>query len=163
MQMDKKGFSLVELSISLVLIAIILFSMMNLLTSVKDFDVSSTDYTNNIISKEAVVKAINNDIVQNKLTSLEYDANDKNTLTINVGSSIKTIQIVNNGKTIIYYSLGNIANPIFSETLCSTCGKYKSISVNRESGNVNVGEVVKIIIEHSNKDYNCEITYYRAN
>lgn len=158
--MNKKGFSLVELTISLILVALVLFSMMNLLVSIKDFDVEVSDYNNNIVSQQMIVKAINNDIIQNGLTSIgTYDSTNKN-ISLTVGGTTKYIQLINDGKTVIYYSNKN--TPILSETLCSTCGRFTNISTNK-AGNVNTGEVVKIIIEHLNSDFNCEITYYKAN
>lgn len=155
--MNKKGFTLVELTISLVLVALVLFSMMNLLVSIRDYDVEASDYNNNIVSKQMIVKAINNDIIQNGLTSVGTSTNTR--ISLNVGGTTKYIQIINSGKTLIYYS--NINTPILSETLCSTCGTFKKISTNK-TGNVTTGEVVKITIEHSNNDFNCEITYYKA-
>jgi prepilin-type N-terminal cleavage/methylation domain-containing protein len=158
--MNKKGFTLVELSISLVLVCVVLFTMMNLLVSVKDFDVESREYNNNIISKEIIVKTINDDIKRNGITNIgTYNSNDKS-LTLTVGGVSKTIKITNDGKTVLYYSDANA--PILSETLCSTCGKYTSITPSK-TGTINTNDVIKILITHLEENYNCEITYYKSN
>ena len=63
--MNKKGFTLIELMISISLLSIVLIFMMNTLVKLRDTSLASGEETNLLVGQAMISKTINNDIILN--------------------------------------------------------------------------------------------------
>ena len=117
--MDKKGFTLVEIIVSISLISIVLVSMLVTLVNLRQVYSESNDDTDIRIYGSSLSRAINKDILENKgIKTVECEDNTKCNITLNndetrvllintLGSSEKlnalgTIKTITNKSTIIY-------------------------------------------------------------
>ena len=114
--MDKKGFTLIELMISISLLSIVLIFMMNTLVKLRDTSLASGEETNLLVGQAIISKTINNDIILNGGVS-SYECTDnfiELTLMNNETRYIELNEETNNleANTVITYR-----NPSLSEAI----------------------------------------------
>ena len=148
--MNKKGFTLIELIVSLALLSIVLVFMFNLLVILKGEEKVSALDMKLAVNQSIISKHINNDIISNKqiknvsCTSISCD------ITFNNGIN-KNIILSNDNKTISY---GTADEYEFTRTLPDDL-VYENINIVNESG------LYKINIYVSNNiEFNIELISY---
>lgn len=105
--MSKKGFTIVELIISVAILSIVLVFALNLLVVLKEKETSIDTDTDMVLNQAFVSKKINGDIVKNggikslncTTTKCDFTFNDEEK---------KTLTLTNNKKTIKYENEENV-------------------------------------------------------
>lgn len=158
---NKKGFTLIELMVSIVLLSIVLVFMMNTLIKLRDTNLASGVETNILVGQAIISKTINTDILSSGGIS-SYTCAGK-TVALNLNDGTKREILLNDAnnstnvkeKTILTYN--NIST---NETILirktSNGYTYGDFSCDTISG-----KVIRIIITiKENSEYNSEILYY---
>ena len=99
--MNKKGFTIVELIISVSILSIVMVFALNLLVVLKEQETSLDTDTNMILNQAFVSKKINGDIVKNGGIKSLNCTTTKCDFTFN-NEEKKTLTLTNNKKTIKY-------------------------------------------------------------
>ncbi len=151
--MMKKGFTLVELLVSIVLLSIVMLFMTNFVLSFKEQKKESNIDVNLMTNQAAISKTINYDVATYGIDDVECESSIKCTITFDDESS-KTIELTNNKNSIKYY---NSSNVYLIRTLSSDT--FEEITYSSEE--LEYGTFYKIVISlTNNQDYNIEIYDY---
>ena len=154
---DKRGFTLVELVLSVTLLSIVLIFMMTALVELKDKENENGADAKLLVNQAIISKTINSDIIVSGLESISACA-DMNcfNLTFSNGTT-KTLKLMADNQTIFY---GSEEVTDFIRTLPSD-RKYSSIHyyiyANLELIKITVSKVYKT------EDYDIEIYNYMGN
>ena len=105
--MSKKGFTIVELIISVAILSIVLVFALNLLVVLKEKEMNLDTDTDMVLNQAFVSKKINGDIIKNGGIKSLNCTTTKCDFTFNNEVS-KTLTITNNKKTIKYENEENI-------------------------------------------------------
>ena len=103
MKLNNKGFSLVEMLVSISILSIVIIFMMHLFINIRNIYISNNEEFEYEILKSRVIKNISNDLNNNKLISYEKVNNKEVILHFEDGSKI--IKITDNN--IRYYDENN--------------------------------------------------------
>lgn len=154
---NKKGFTLVELVLSVTLLSIVLIFMMAMLVDLKDKEKSNGADAKLLVNQAIISNTINTDIIKYGLESVSACAS-MNCFILSFGDgNEKTLKLMSDNQTIFY---GNERSTDFIRTLPNG-RKYSSIHyyiyANLEIIRISVGKVYK------NEDYDAEIYNYMGN
>ena len=154
---NKKGFTLVELVLSVTLLSIVLIFMMAMLVDLKDKEKSNGADAKLLVNQAILSNTINTDIIKYGLESVSACAS-MNCFILSFGDgNEKTLKLMSDNQTIFY---GNERSTDFIRTLPNG-RKYSSIHyyiyANLEIIRISVGKVYK------NEDYDAEIYNYMGN
>lgn len=105
--MNKKGFTIVELIISVAILSIVLVFALNLLVVLKEKETSIDTDTDMVLNQAFVSKKINGDIVKNGGIKSLNCTTTKCDFTFN-NEEKKTLTLTNNKKTIKYENEENV-------------------------------------------------------
>lgn len=90
MKMNKKGFSLIELVVSITLISIVLISLINTLVKLKEIYTMVNDNAEIEVSTSSIVRIINNDFINNGgIKKVEQDEDDNRSIVIYLNNGKK--------------------------------------------------------------------------
>lgn len=103
MKLNNKGFSLLEMLVSISILSIVIVFMMHLFANIRNVYTSNREEFEYEIIKSKVIKAISDDLNDSKLIRYEKNSNKKVTLYFENGN--KTIEI--NDNNIRYYDNEN--------------------------------------------------------
>lgn len=123
----KKGFSLVELLVSLVIISLVMIFISSFILSIKDKKNSFTLNVPTLIDQASISKILNNDANKCEIESIALNSNKKITITYKDETS-GIIEILNNDTTLKYSKDDNL---IFIRTLKT--GTFSNISYDNSS------------------------------
>ena len=121
--MNKKGFTIVELIISVAILSVVMVFALNLLVILKEQETSLETDTDMVLNQAFVSKKINGDIVTNGGIKLLNCTTTKCDFTFN-NDVTKTLTLTNNKKTIKYENDENVE---LTRTLPK--GTYDNINV----------------------------------
>lgn len=97
--MNKKGFTMTELIVSIAIIAVVMIFLVNLLVDIR-YDKKNELYdTKNQINRAEIIKTIQNDLDGKVITDVNSDGSNLNNLVVNIktnDNSTHTIQADNN-------------------------------------------------------------------
>lgn len=145
--MNKKGFTLVELTISVALISIIMVFLLNFLGQIRKDEDTISETTENILNKSLISKTINEDIrdgeginyINCTNTSCEITLNNNITKELIIENKKLTYRDVTNNNIILTKKLKNQYNIILEQEDGLTLIKLNNIE----------------------KEYNIDITDYQ--
>lgn len=154
---NKKGFTLVELVLSVTLLSIVLIFMMAMLVDLKDKEKSNGADAKLLVNQAIISNTINTDIIKYGLESVSACAS-MNCFILSFGDGTeKTLKLMSDNQTLFY---GNERSTDFIRTLPNG-RKYSSIHyylyANLEIIRISVSKVYK------NEDYDAEIYNYMGN
>lgn len=154
---NKKGFTLVELVLSVALLSIVLVFMMAALVELKDKEKTNGADAKMLVNQAIIAKTVNSDIITLGLDSISACASMDCFYLIYKDGSEKTLKLMSDKRTLIY---GNDATTDIIRTL-PTGRNYSSIHY-YIYGNL---EVLRISISkvYKNEDYDVEIYNYMGN
>lgn len=101
---NNKGFTLVELVISITLLSIVLVFMMKVLISLKNKEDANGINTKLLVNQTIISKTLNNDNIKNDIKNIQYcEADKKDCVLIEfaIGTS-KKLQLLNNANNCYY-------------------------------------------------------------
>lgn len=154
---NKKGFTLVELVLSVALLSIVLVFMMAALVELKDKEKTNGADAKMLVNQAIIAKTVNSDIITLGLDSISACASMDCFYLIYKDGSEKTLKLMSDKRTLIY---GNDATTDIIRTL-PTGRNYSSIHYyiygNLEVLRISVSKVYK------NEDYDVEIYNYMGN
>lgn len=152
--MNKKGFTIIELIISVSILTIVMVFALNLLVVLKEQETSLDTDTDMILNQAFVSKKINGDIIKNGGIKLLNCTTTKCDFTFN-NDVKKTLTLTNNKKTIKYENKENVE---LTRTLPqSTYGNIKVLEFfNYTSGTL---RIITINVE-GYSDYKIELLDY---
>ncbi len=145
---NKKGFTLVEIAISVSLLSLVMVFMIKFVSIIRTDEDSISLETDMLLTKSIVSKTINEDIKdESGITSISC-ANNKCTISLKSGKN-KTLEITDEGTTLLYKDITN--NKIeFTRKLPNNY----VFSLNKEE--TNYLYIIEINID-SHPEYNVEI------
>jgi len=146
---NKKGFTLIELTISVALLSLIMVFLLNFLTEVKKDEIGINEETEKILNKEIIAKTLNEDI--KSAGGINNIACIDNACSINLDNETTKELTMNNGK-LTYKDLTN-NKVILTKKLDSS---YAIILTQ-------TSDLTLIKITGSNKEYDIDITDYQTN
>lgn len=152
--MNKKGFTLVELTISIALLSIVMLFMFNFLTIIKKDEHTINESTEMLLNKALIAKEINEDIKTNGGLTNASCTNIRCDITLKNGKR-KAIRL-NDTKKIITYE--NITDNRIELTKEINEEFEYNLSMNK-TGNLTI---IKIQVP-SNENYNINIVDYQTN
>ena len=138
--MNKKGFTIVELIISVAILSVVMVFALNLLVILKEQETSLETDTDMVLNQAFVSKKINGDIVTNGGIKLLNCTTTKCDFTFN-NDATKTLTLTNNKKTIKYENEhyveftrtlpeGSYGNIVVKEFLNYSMGTLRIITIN---------------------------------
>lgn len=172
--MNKKGFTLVELMVSIALLSIVLIFMMNTLVKLRDTSTAEGVQTNLMTGQAIISSTINSDIIKNGgiLSSIEYSSNLQNIiLEYNTTNVYRKIEIVPSKQALKYIDCSDISCSTTKEVLLnkSLPTGYQFLGMESNTLTDTTGaSLKKIIIKVGNNDgqelskYNIEILDYQS-
>lgn len=156
--MDKKGFTMTELMVSIAIIAVVMVFLVKMLIDVRYDNRNELYDTKNQINRAEIIKTIQNDLYENVITSINDSGSADNELVININAinintnsntSAKIEAVTQDGEEYIKYK--------------STSNKnYKwMIERNNKETYIKKNDIVLSVIECSNegkteKEPNCD-------
>ena len=156
--MDKKGFTMTELMVSIAIIAVVMVFLVKMLIDVRYDNRNELYDTKNQINRAEIIKTIQNDLDKNVITSINDSGSADNNLVININAinintnsntSAKIEAVTQDGEEYIKYK--------------STSNKnYKwMIERNNKETYIKKNDIVLSVIECSNegkteKEPNCD-------
>lgn len=147
MKLNNKGFSLVEMLVSISILSVVIIFMMHLFANIRNIYISNNEEFEYEILKSRVIKSISSDLNNNKLISYEKVNNKEIILHFESGS--KNIKITDNN--IRYYDENN---------------EYLNETLPNESvvGNIliNGNDLIKIHIPFRSNSKNYDINIYEV-
>ena len=131
--MNKKGFTLVELMVSITLLSIVLIFMMNTLVKLRDTNVAEGVETNLVVMQALIGKEINSDILKNGgIVNIEQ-VNGYLILTLGFNNTTyRKLSISNDNKTLKYevYNKGTneAIDTLVNKTIKESSYQFESFS-----------------------------------
>lgn len=156
----KKGFSLIELLVSIIIISITLLFITSFLQVLKSNKEGINLNVSDSIDRVSVSKELNESSIKYRIDSILKNSDKK--LTINYKNGIiGVIEIINNDKTLKYTENSNIR---FVKTLSDSNATYEKVIYDAEDENYyklysNSKRFIKYIIKVTTNN-NVEVYYY---
>lgn len=152
--MNKKGFTLVEITISIALLSIVMVFMFNFLTIIKKDEDTINEATEMLLNKSLIAKEINKDIKESGGITSSSCTNIRCDITLKNGKQ-KAIKLDDTKKILTYENITDNKIELAKELK----GDLEYNLILNKSDNLTV---IKIQVP-SNEEYNINIVDYQTN
>lgn len=161
--MNKKGFTLIELMVSIGLISIMLVFMMNTLVKLRDTSIASGIETNLQVGQAIITNAVNKDVLENTgILSVKDELGNSvcngilstNPMILTMKNTQIRILKLEKDNTVFIYKNDTVEKPILVR---KTPNGYSYAGFKCET----IGNLIKITIQITdNPNYTSEVLYY---